>query len=145
MRGFVYSEHRSIAGAAIAVLTPERAATLARLWGLARDGHDVRLCAKPWTGAEGLERPCVDFAAWSAIGGDHSCSPADLLDAVLEGDLILRKNAIEQALGLRFQFGAGFDKPLEAIVIDPPGATVPSLQTRYFGYVRLVFEGRRYL
>jgi hypothetical protein len=50
-----------------------------------------------------------------------------------------------QTLGIRFQFGAGFDKPLKVRVLDPPGARPPSLHTRYFGYVRLVFEGRRYL
>ena len=50
-----------------------------------------------------------------------------------------------QALGVRFQFGAGFDKPLSATVLDPPGAPLPDLQTRYFGFLRLVFEGRRYL
>jgi hypothetical protein len=91
---FVYSEHRSIAGDAIAGITPQHAATLARLWALAREGYDVRLCAEPWTGPRGLDLDCVDFAAWSAIGGDHSCSPAKLLDAVLEGELILRMNAI---------------------------------------------------
>jgi hypothetical protein len=67
--GFVYSEHRAIAGAAIAGLAPERAATLARLWAAAREGYEVRLCGEPWTGESGLDQPCVDLAAWSAIGG----------------------------------------------------------------------------
>ncbi len=56
-----------------------------------------------------------------------------------------RSYGARQSLGIRFQFGAGFDKPLEVRVLDPPGAPPPSLRTRYFGYLRLVFEGRRYL
>ena len=48
-------------------------------------------------------------------------------------------------MSIRFQFGGGFDKPLSATVLEPVGAPVPDLQTRYFGYLRLVFEGRRYL
>ena len=91
---FVYSEHRAIAGAAIARLDPERAATLARLWTLARTGEEDRLCSEPWTGEAGLEQSCVDLASWSAIGGDHSCSPADLLAQVLEGGMILRKERV---------------------------------------------------
>ena len=50
-----------------------------------------------------------------------------------------------QFAGNPFQLGAGFDKPLKVQVLDPPGAPPPSLRTRYFGYLRLVFEGRRYL
>jgi hypothetical protein len=56
-----------------------------------------------------------------------------------------RSYGAKQTLGLRFQFGAGFDKPVKVKAIEPPGVTPPSLHTRYFGYVRLVFEGRRYL
>jgi hypothetical protein len=99
---FVYSEHRAIAGAAIAGLTPERAATLARLWAAGRPGHETRLCAEPWMGEDGLEQPCVDYATWSSLSGDHSCSPTALLALVLESGLVLRMNAIaaEQAESL---------------------------------------------
>ncbi len=91
---FVYSEHHSIAGAAIARLDPERAGVLVRLWAMARGGREDRLCSEPWAGEDGLERPCVDLASWSAIGGDHSCSPEDLLGTVLEGGMILRKRQV---------------------------------------------------
>jgi hypothetical protein len=101
-RAFVYSEHRAIAGAAIAGLNHERAETLTRLWAAARQGYEIRLCAQPWTGEKGLEQPCVDLAAWSSLSGDHSCSPSALLAAVLEGGLVLRMNEIaaEQAEAL---------------------------------------------
>ncbi len=94
---FVYSEHRAIAGAAIQGLNPERTAVLARLWGLARISHEDRLCADPFTGAEGLGLSCIDLAAWSAIGGDHSCSPQDLLAQVLESAMVLKQNRIAAA------------------------------------------------
>jgi len=94
---FVYSEHRAIAGAAIAGLSPERAAVLARLWALARVSHEDRLCADPFTGPDGLGLPCVDLAAWSAIGGDHSCSPQELLAQVLESATVLKHGKIAAA------------------------------------------------
>ena len=87
---FVFPEHREIAGTAIAGLSPERAATLVKLWAAARQGYEVRLCAEPWTGDDGLELPCVDYAAWSAIAGDHSCSPEALLASILQGGLVLK-------------------------------------------------------
>ena len=93
-RAFVYSEHRAIAGAAIAGLSPERAATLAKLWAAARQGYEVRLCADPWMGPDGLEQPCVDYATWSSLSGDHTCSPSALLATVLESGLVLRINEI---------------------------------------------------
>ncbi len=96
-RAFVYSEHRAIAGAAIAGLGPERAAVLARLWNLARVSHEDRLCVDPYTGPQGLALDCLDLAAWSAIGGDHSCSPQDLLAQVLESAAILKQSKIAAA------------------------------------------------
>jgi hypothetical protein len=42
------------------------------------------------------------------------------------------------------QIGAGIDKPLEAEVAGRPELGQPPLKTRYFGYVRIFFDGRRY-
>ena len=44
-----------------------------------------------------------------------------------------RSYGARQSLGVRFQFGAGFDKPVKVQVLDPPGSPPPSLRTRYFG------------
>jgi hypothetical protein len=55
-----------------------------------------------------------------------------------------RSYGSQQTLGLRFQLGAGLDTPVRVRVLDPPNAAVPQLNTRYFGYLRLVFEARRY-
>jgi len=41
------------------------------------------------------------------------------------------------------QFGAGFDVPIDAESLVP-GLPVPPLKTRYFGFVRIFFDGRRY-
>jgi hypothetical protein len=41
------------------------------------------------------------------------------------------------------QFGAGFDTPFDAQSLIP-GQPVPPLKTRYFAFVRIFFDGRRY-
>ena len=80
---WVYPEHRDIAGAAVEGLDPARRAALAALWVEARRGAEERLCAEPWAGDQ-TKPDCLDWAAWSALAGDHSCSSADLLATVLE-------------------------------------------------------------
>ena len=42
------------------------------------------------------------------------------------------------------QLGLGFDHPVSAVVVDRPELPAPPLQTRYFGYLRVFFDGRRY-
>jgi hypothetical protein len=42
------------------------------------------------------------------------------------------------------QFGLGFDHPVSAVVVERPDLPAPPLQTRYFGYLRVFFDGRRY-
>jgi hypothetical protein len=41
------------------------------------------------------------------------------------------------------QIGGGFDRPLDAETLLA-GQALPKLKTRYFGYVRIYFDGRRY-
>jgi len=86
---WVYPEHRNIAGSAIAGLSPERKATLERLWAEARRGHEDRLCESPWAGDQGTKPGCIDLAAFPAIAGDHSCSAEGMLKNVLETKWIL--------------------------------------------------------
>jgi len=87
--GWVYPEHRNIAVEAVKRLPPQQAELLAKLWADARIGHEARLCAQPSEGSQGLKPTCIDFAAWPAIGGDHSCSATNLLHNVLETDWII--------------------------------------------------------
>jgi hypothetical protein len=42
------------------------------------------------------------------------------------------------------QLGLGFDKPISAVNVENPQLPAPELQTRYFGYLRIFFDGRRY-
>ncbi|HSB37059.1 MAG TPA: hypothetical protein VLH41_09275, partial [Thermoanaerobaculia bacterium] len=78
VRAWVYPEHRAIMGTAVETLDPARRKALERLWEEARKGHEDRLCAAPWAGDQGTKPPCIDFAAWPALAGDHSCSAGDL-------------------------------------------------------------------
>jgi hypothetical protein len=86
---WVYPEHRSILLLAIQKLDPERRAVLDRVWAKARVGHESRLTEVPADFKQGEKPEKIDFGAWPAISGDHSVSPQDMLNAVLESDWIL--------------------------------------------------------
>ena len=86
---WVYPEHRDIAVLAIEGLDPERRAQFDRLWSEARAGNESRLCAAGADVGQGVAPACIDWAAMSAISGDHSCSSAQMLDTVLQSDWIL--------------------------------------------------------
>jgi hypothetical protein len=55
----------------------------------------------------------------------------------------LREYGTRYSFSTLVQFGAGFDTPIsaESLVTGQP---VPPLKTRYFGFVRVFFDGRRY-
>jgi hypothetical protein len=91
---WIYPEHRDIAGDAVRGLDPGSRQVLDRLWQEARVGHEDRLCAEPFAGDQGPKPACIDWAAWSAIAGDHSCSPVDMLATVLESPWILDVAAV---------------------------------------------------
>src|SRR4029434_11090596 len=73
---------------AVQRLEPAARALLEQLWSEARTGHEARLCAQLVDTAPG-NPACIDFAAWPAIAGDHSCSARDLLSTVLDTPWIL--------------------------------------------------------
>jgi hypothetical protein len=86
---WVFPEHRDIAVLAIQRLDPMRQAQLQALWSEARSGHDGRLCAQIAGPAQGPEPACIDFGAWAAISGDHSCSANEMLDTALNSSWVL--------------------------------------------------------
>ena len=86
---WVYPEHRDIAVLAVDTLDPAHRAAFDRLWADARLGHEQRLCASGADTAQGVAPECIDWAAMSAISGDHSCSSQQMLDTVLDADWIL--------------------------------------------------------
>src|SRR5262249_16480720 len=51
-----------------------------------RTGH---WCEGIAAGDQGLKPSCIDFAAWAALAGDHSCSPQHLLSSVVPSDWVL--------------------------------------------------------
>ena len=87
---WVYPEHRDIAVLAVAKLDAERKAQLDRLWGDARVGNEQRLCAQPADTQQGVAPECIDWAAFTAIAGDHSCSSSNMLDTTLKTEWILQ-------------------------------------------------------
>jgi len=98
---WVYPEHRDITMIAIHDLDPQQKQILAELWAHARRGYENRLCDLPAdsTLAENPDR--LDYAAWPAIAGDHSCSPKNLLTNVLETDWILKVADVAARLKMR--------------------------------------------
>ena len=86
---WIYPEHRDIAVGAVEQLDPERRAVFDRLWRDARIAHEMRLCEQGADAKQGVKPPCIDWAALSAIAGDHSCSSKDLTAVVLQSEWIL--------------------------------------------------------
>jgi len=86
---WVYPEHREIALLSIESLDAERKALFDQLWAEARKGHEKRLCEQGADTAQGVTPECIDWAAMSAIGGDHSCSSEQLLDTATHSEWIL--------------------------------------------------------
>lgn len=87
---WIYPEHRAITGKAVANLNPAEREALDGLWAEARQGHEERLCPVPWAEDQGPKPTCIDWAAWPAISGDHSCSAEQMLGTVLESDWIVK-------------------------------------------------------
>jgi hypothetical protein len=90
MYAWLYPEHRDIALLAIQKLSPEYRTILDKLWSEARVGYEDRLTEAVIDATQSTNPQFLDFASWSAIGGDHSCSPENMLYNVLETDWILK-------------------------------------------------------
>jgi hypothetical protein len=82
--GWLYPEHRAITMIAIYDLEPLQRKQLDQLWTTARIGHESRLSESPADSMLGEDPKYIDYAAWPAISGDHSCSSHKLLQNVLE-------------------------------------------------------------
>ena len=86
---WVYPEHRDIAVLAVEKLDPERRAVFDDLWRSARATQEARLCELGADPAQGVAPSCIDWAALSAVAGDHSCSAEEMTSTVLESHWIL--------------------------------------------------------
>jgi hypothetical protein len=86
---WLYPEHRDIMYRAIERLDDARRKQLDELWLAARRGFEKRLTSSILDTSRTEKHDAIDYPAWSAIGGDHSCSPKGMLDNVLHTDWIL--------------------------------------------------------
>ena len=86
---WVFPEHRDIAVLAVQRLDSDRQVQLQALWSEARSGHEGRLCAQIADPAQVPGPACIDFAAMTAISGDHACSAHEMLDTSLNASWVL--------------------------------------------------------
>lgn len=87
---WIYPEHRDLALLAVQGLDGERKAAFDRLWLDARAGDEAGLCEAGADGAQGVAPTCIDWAALSAIAGDHSCSSQDMWNTARGAGWILQ-------------------------------------------------------
>jgi len=86
---WIYPEHRDITLLAVQELDADRRAILNRLWAEARSGHEKRLCDQAADTGQATKPSCIDWAAWAAIAGDHSCSAESMVHTILTTGWIL--------------------------------------------------------
>ena len=55
-----------------------------------------------------------------------------------------REYGTRYAFSTLIQIGGGFDRPLDPEVVGRPDLGPPPVKTRYFGFLRIFFDGRRY-
>ncbi|HSW54729.1 MAG TPA: hypothetical protein VLH59_06535 [Ignavibacteriaceae bacterium] len=87
---WVYPEHRDIMLFAITKLTDTHRTILDDLWTQARIGYEFRLTESPIDLQQLTKPKKIDYAAWPAIAGDHSCSAENMLYNILQTDWILK-------------------------------------------------------
>ena len=97
-KAWVYPEHRQIAVLAIEQLSPQHRQLLDDIWAQIRVGHEARLSESIIDPSHGRESEVLDYASWSAIAGDHSCSPQQMMDIILKTDWILKVDHIATRL-----------------------------------------------
>ncbi|MGB2957453.1 MAG: hypothetical protein WBD30_01050, partial [Bacteroidota bacterium] len=145
---WLYPEHRDIALIAIQNLDPEHRAVLDELWSAARVGREARLCEAVADFTQGEKPDCIDYAAWPAIAGDHSCSGINLLHNVLETKWILEvadvtarlKRKLGEAKTRDAHVNAVRDSDIELQRADPEYATRAGSNNVHFLLARPSFD-----
>jgi len=112
---WLYPEHRSITFLAIKMLEPDQRSQLDALWSEARHGHEGRLCAQMADSSNGPISGCIDYAAWPAIAGDHSCSAEEMLRDVLVAPWIPKVAAIGGTLEVKLAAARRRDQRVNAV------------------------------
>jgi len=114
---WVYPEHRDIAVLAEGTLDQQHQAVFDQLWQEARSGYAARLCPAGIDRDQGLIPDCIDWAALSAIAGDHSCSSQQMLETVTESDWILTVADIAAQLKVDLT-GIPIEAPPEQVALN---------------------------
>jgi hypothetical protein len=141
---WVFPEHRDIAALAVQRLDPKQQTALQKLWSEARSGHEARLCEQVADTAQGAKPTCIDFAAWTAIAGDHSCSAGDMLNTVLNAPWILGVAGVSARLKTQLAAAERRDQRVNAVRAsdlalqrtDPEYVTRASSNNAYFMLAR---------
>jgi len=97
---WIYPEHRDLNILAVQRLDPERRTVFDRLWGAARAGDEQRLCAAGVDTEQSTAPSCIDWAALSAIAGDHSCSSREMFETARRAPWILKVAEVAAQLKL---------------------------------------------
>ena len=137
---WLFPEHRDISNAALLRLSPESRALLDQLWAAARAGDEARLCSAMAAGDQGTKPDCLDFAAWPALAGDHSCSPRDLVSGVLPSDWVLPVSAVAAEIKIDILHASSREQKLNRLAnanvrlqgADPEYATRASSNIAHF-------------
>lgn len=95
---WVYPEHRRISILAIQQLSQAQQQLLHQIWQEIRKGNELRLSEQVFNLHQPNPVTQIDFAAWSAIAGDHSCSPNNMLETILKSNWILKVASIANQL-----------------------------------------------
>jgi len=114
---WVYPEHRDIAVLARQTLSDQHRAVFDQLWQAARSNYGTRLCPAGFEPGQGLVPDCIDWAALSAIAGDHSCSSQQMLETVTESDWILAVADIAAQLKVDLT-GIPIEAPPEQVALN---------------------------
>ncbi len=131
---WIYPEHRDIAMLAEQRLDAEHQAIFDELWRDARFGSEERLCLDGIDQDQGLTPECIDWAALTAIAGDHACSSQQMLETVTESQWILTVADVAAQLKLDLK-----DIPIEA----PPEQVALNADLLDEAKVRLASEAAR--
>lgn len=87
---WVFPEHRDLALMAVEQLNERRRAVFDGLWSEARLGDQRQLCAQGADTGQSTAPSCIDWAALTAIAGDHACSSTTMFDTARSAGWILQ-------------------------------------------------------
>ena len=140
LMAWVFPEHRDIALLALERLEPANRSALDKLWSEARVGREARLCAQMADPSLGANPTCLDYASWTAISGDHSCSASDMLSTVLDSPWILKvagvgahlKSSLDSATRPDQRLNAVRDSDIALLRADPAYVTRAGSNNAHF-------------